>query len=190
MENVVLGHAIREQSKNVAYLNLLNNFNVGFTLMATYLLSVFPIFVVAFLLNELNELTRRIRCGARSVSISKRILLTLSKFHVRLSRQPISALSLFFLFVHLFIWFSEHFLTNHISTNSVVRTRFEIQQHSNISNISTSDSEDVNIQEDSNRTKCSSLFRWWTRVNWLRTNMIYSPQGKWPACRILTSCQI
>ena len=116
MESIVVGHPIREQhGLDVAYYNLLNNFNVGFTLAAVYLLSLLSILTLSFLI---NEIAHRIRLGGRRriVKLSRRFALTLSKFQ----KRTLSAIGVFVLFTHLFLWLTQLFLTNNIKTNKVV----------------------------------------------------------------------
>ena len=114
MEQILIGHPIRDQTSLVSFYNLLDNFNVGFTLTATYLFSIFTILVLALLL---NELTHWIQTGAiRTNKISKRIASVVGSFRTK----QLSALGLFLLFVHLFLWIIQLFLTNNIKTNKVV----------------------------------------------------------------------
>ena len=116
MENVVVIHQIRDQT-SLAYFNLLNNFNVGFTLSAIYL---FFFFIILSLLILVNELAYRIRSGGReTLGISKRVALALGKFRIK----RLSAIAIFVLFVQLFLWMTQLFLTNNIKTNKVVSVR-------------------------------------------------------------------
>ena len=114
MESIVLGHTIPDR-QNLAYFNLLNNLDVGFTLSAAYLLSFFGILTLAFLI---GELIYRVRFAERRpVKISKRIALALRMFQ----NQKLSAVGIFVFFVYLFLWLTQLFLTNNIKTNKVVR---------------------------------------------------------------------
>ena len=115
MSNIAVGQIIRDREKDVAYFNLLNNFNVGFTLSFTYFSSFFAILALSFLIAELSQ---RIRFGRREmVTFSKRIALSLSKFQ----NKRRSAIGIYLLFVHLFLWVTQLFLVNNIKTNKVVR---------------------------------------------------------------------
>lgn len=114
MESIVLGHTIPDR-QNLAYFNLLNNLDVGFTLSAAYLLSFFGILTLAFLI---GELIYRVRFAERRpVKISKRIALALRRFQ----NKKLSAVGIFVFFVYLFLWLTQLFLTNNIKTNKVVR---------------------------------------------------------------------
>ena len=113
MENIIIGQFIREK-KAVSFFNLLNNFNVGFSLSAIFLLSLIGILSCSFLI---NEIIRRIRFERRrTVKICKRIASAVSSFGVK----RLSAIGIFVLFVHLFLWLSQLFLINNIKTNKVV----------------------------------------------------------------------
>ena len=111
MSRVILGHSIPER-KNVAFFNLLDNFNVGFGLSVTFAFSFLAILALLFLLSELSRL---IRPGRRK-TITKRIALAVRSF----SADRLSAIGVFVVFVQLFIWINELFLTNNIKTNKVV----------------------------------------------------------------------
>ena len=114
---MIFGHTIADRS-DVAFFNLLDNFNVGFTLLAIYLCSFVAIFAVAFLINGLSK---RIQFGARrTVQLSKQIASAAASFEV----TQLSAIGVFVLFVHLFVWVTRLFLTNNIKTNKVVRLSF------------------------------------------------------------------
>lgn len=113
MEKIVVGHPIQGDKKTVYY-NLLNNFDVGLTLSATFLCSLFIILALSFLL---NELAHRIRFSSQKrIEITKRIALALGRFKSR----RLSALGLFVIFVQQFLWQTQLFLTNNIKTNKVV----------------------------------------------------------------------
>ena len=112
MDSVLSGHTIPD--RKTVYFNLLNNFNVGFTLAATYLLSFLGILALLFFV---HELAYKIRLGERTkIKLSKRIALTLNKFQ----KRTLSAIGVFVLFTHLFLWLTQLFLTNNIKTNKVV----------------------------------------------------------------------
>ena len=113
MENVVLGQAIIE--RKAAYFNLLNNFNVGTTLTVVYLISFLGILAFCLLI---NYLTVRIQFGHRRKiqKIPERIALIVRSFGVR----RVSAIGVFVLFAHLFLWATQLFFTNSIKTNKVV----------------------------------------------------------------------
>lgn len=113
-ERVVLTQAIRDES-SVSFFNLLDNFNLGIQLGATFLFSFIGILSFSLLLGELSH---RIRFGARrTISVWKRIRSAIRSF---VSNQ-LSAIGLFFVFVDLFIWVTQLFLTNNVKTNKVVR---------------------------------------------------------------------
>ena len=109
-------YPLKEQ-KEVSFFNLLGNFKVGFTLAATYFLSFLGILALSFLI---NELTHRIRFEEtvvrRRPKLFKRIVSALKSFGV----NRLSAIGIFVLFVHQFIWVTQLFLTNNIKTNKVV----------------------------------------------------------------------
>ena len=119
MEKVIITHPIRDIMA-VSFFNLLQNLNVGFTLSVSYLSSFFTILALAFLINELTYLFRfggRRRGRRRRIAIAQRIALSLNKFQ----NKKLSAIGLFVLFVHLFLWLTQLFFTNNIKTNKVVR---------------------------------------------------------------------
>ena len=114
MEKVVVMHYLPDKNDN-SFFDLLDNFKIGFTLAGIYLLSFFGILALAYLFNELSD---RIRSEERrAVKLSKRIAQAVNSFEVK----RLSAIGLFVLFVHLFLWVTELFLTNNIKTNKVVR---------------------------------------------------------------------
>ena len=117
MANVIIGHPITDEKKNLAFFNLLNNFNIGITLSSLYLLSFIGILVCSFLL---NRLAYRVQFGRRrrkrAFEISKRIALLLGKFR----KERFTAVGLFVAAIHLFLWWTILFLTNNIKTNKVV----------------------------------------------------------------------
>ena len=157
MESVISGQCIREQ-KAVSFFNLLNNFNVGFTLSAIFLLSLVGIFSCSFLI---NEITKRIRFERRrTVKICKRIATATSSFRVK----RLSAIGIFVLFVHLFLWVSQLFLINNIKTNKVVSSKT------------------FNLKQTKNSKNFSILFRWSTHRNWSRTSRTSSAPPKLPVC--------
>ena len=109
----MFGHPIRDQN-SVSFFNLLDNFKIGTDLAAFYLLSFFGILVVIILINGLSH---RMKFGAtQNINIGKRVASVVSSLEVK----RLSAISVFVLFVHLFIWIHELFLTNNIKTNKVV----------------------------------------------------------------------
>ena len=118
MEDVLVAHPIQDQK--TSFFNLLDNFNIGITLSAVYLLSFFGILVFSFLIKELGLRIRQ----RRPVELSKRITLAMSSFKMK----QLSAIGLFVLFVHLFLWQTELFLTNNIKTNKVVRLQSGLNQ--------------------------------------------------------------
>ena len=114
MESIVVGHPIHNRNDSAYYFDLLNNLNVGFGLASVYLLSFCGILAFAFLI---DDLTGRIQFGARKrAKIWKRVTWAVSKFQ----RKKLTAIGLFFLFIHLFLWLTRLFLTNNIKTNKVV----------------------------------------------------------------------
>ena len=111
LSSVTVSHFLQDQKES--YFNLLNNFDVGIGLALVYLVSICGILLVAFLI---NEITQRIRLGERRIEmggrieIRKRIASAVSSF----GATRLSPIGLFLLFVGLFFWFSELFLTNNI----------------------------------------------------------------------------
>ena len=123
MENTMVFQPIQEQNA-ISFFNLLDNFNVGFTLTATFLLSFLGILTFSFLI---NELTHRVHFGETVLrsraKLSKRIASALNSFGV----NRLSAIGIFVLFVHQFIWIGQLFLINNIKTNKVVSSNGSIQ---------------------------------------------------------------
>lgn len=100
--------------RKAAYFNLLKNLNVGTTLIVFYILSFFAVLAFSVLINELS---RRIRFGRRKVlKIPEKIASTLKSFQIR----KFSAIGVFVLFSHHFLWATQLFFTNNIKTNKVV----------------------------------------------------------------------
>lgn len=110
-EKVTISQAIKGNQKTVYY-NLLNNFDVGLTLSATFLCSFFTIVALSFLL---NEVAHRIRFSRkRRIKIIKRIALALGRFQ---SKRMSMAIAIFVLFAHIFLWQTQLFLTNNIKVS-------------------------------------------------------------------------
>ena len=119
MESVILGHSLLPHQNSVSFFNLLENLNVGFTLSAVYLLSFVGILGLSLLINELSH---RVRYGAgRTAKVFDQLSSAVSSFRVK----RLSAIGIFVLFVHLFLWITELFLTNNIKTNKVVSLSFQ-----------------------------------------------------------------
>lgn len=118
MGAVLVGHVLRDENKK-SYFNLLENFNLGLTLSAIFLLAFLGILSTSFLINKLAQ---RIRFGSSSLErrptkISEKITSAVSSLGVK----QLSAIGIFVLFVNQYLWLSELFLTNNIKTNKVVR---------------------------------------------------------------------
>ena len=111
---VIIAHPIQDKNRQISYFNLLDNFKLGFALSALYLLSLLAVMASGLLI---NALTHRIRFGGqRIVRLSKRFALVLNSF----KKKKLSAIGLFVLFVQLFCFNTQLFLTNNIKTNKVV----------------------------------------------------------------------
>ena len=111
MGSVIIGHAIR--GRRDAFFNLLDNFNIELTLWIAYLLAFLTVMSLFILLNEITD---RIRFGGkRTAKFSKRITLALTKFRIKISKQR--AIGIFVMFVYIFIWLTQLFLTNNIKVN-------------------------------------------------------------------------
>ena len=109
MDRIVSGHTLPDpKDRNLAFFNLLENFKIGLALTVVYLCSLLVILVLSFFL---HELAYKIQNGAgREKEIFKRLTSAVSSFN----ENRLSAIGLFFVFVHLFIWFTQLFLTNNI----------------------------------------------------------------------------
>ena len=152
MESIQIGQGIVDRKEEeIGYFNLLNNFKIGISLFVCYIFVCFAILSTAFFIKELSYRIRFER--RRFAKISKRIVSAVSSFGVK----RLSAISLFALFVHLFLWFSELFLTNNIKTNKVVRS-FQ----SKLTNLF--EAGNFRIIDD-----VFYLFRWSTLIIWSRT---------------------
>ena len=110
MESIVIDQAIRNQKDDLKFFNLLGNFNIGVTLAATYLLSFVGIVLLSLLFNELSVRSKR------PIKIRKEIAVILNKF----KNKRLSGIGVFFLFIHLFLWFTQLFLTGNMKTKKVV----------------------------------------------------------------------
>ena len=117
MEQVIVGHSLMPNENKVSFFNLLNNFNLGITLSAVYFCSFVGILAFSLLINEFSH---RLRFEERPVNLFKRITSSVNSFGVK----QLSAIGVFVLFVHLFFWLTENFLTNNLQTNKVVRLPF------------------------------------------------------------------
>lgn len=116
MEVAIVGQEIREEENGaVSIFNLLlDNFNVGFKLAIIFLFSFLVVLATSVLLDE-NELTSRVRFGGTAIrreapKLTQRIASAVSNF----GSSRLSAIGLFVLFVHLFLWQTQLFLTNNI----------------------------------------------------------------------------
>ena len=108
MESISVGHSIQDRLR---FFDLLDNFDVGLTLLLVYLLAFIGVLTLSVILGGLSE---RIRSGRRKrLEFSKRIALAVRNFHV----TELSAIAIFILFVNLFLWISELFLTNNIKVS-------------------------------------------------------------------------
>ena len=112
-DQVVLVHVVGDR-KDVTFFNLLNNFKVGFDFLAIYFVLFILVLLFAFLLDELRRRSR-FKCRKR-IKFTRRFAMAVSSFGVK----RLSAFGIFALFVHLFLWLTELFLTNNIKTNKVV----------------------------------------------------------------------
>ena len=115
MEEAAVTMPIVDDKKGTIFFNLLDNFKLGIRLTAVYLFSFVAILAISFLINELS---RRIRFERTAV---RRALRRIPKFWERIvstvksfGTTRLSAVGLFFLFVNLFIWVTQLFLTNNI----------------------------------------------------------------------------
>lgn len=107
--------------KSVSYFDLIENFNIGFQNYIFYFLcilvtSVFYL-VFSFLVAKINGPYAETNEGDFKIS---KILAIFSTSEVRLS-----AIGVFLLFFHLFIWFAQLFLTNNIKTNTASDFRLD-----------------------------------------------------------------
>lgn len=128
-ERIVLVHLVKDESTNVKFYDLMDNFKFGFSLVASYV----GVFLVALLVGFiLSELKRKMQFGAtiraglrwrraavkkRTMGLKTRIDWALRRFSV----NRLSSISIFILFVNLFLWFTQLFLINNTKTNKVVR---------------------------------------------------------------------
>lgn len=110
MESVMLAHVI--QRKEISFFNLLDNFKIGLPLAAILFFSFLGVLTISFFI---NEVANRIRSGRRS-GIFKGIFRAMSSF----GTSRLSAVGIFVLFSHLFVWIIQLFLTNNVKTNKVV----------------------------------------------------------------------
>ena len=110
-EEVSVAHFIRDHREGVSFFNLLDNFKIRIDLALVYLLSIFGILATSFLINELtHRIYRKGTAVRRTSKFSRRIVSALSSF----GKKRLSAIGLFFVSVHLFIWITQLFLTNNI----------------------------------------------------------------------------
>ena len=112
LSSVMVGHAIHQDRDEVSFFNLLDNFNFGLTLTATYLFSFIAILMICFLIHLINHRIRFGKRGRTSKTIQK-VFSALGTF--RGSR--LSTIGLFVLCVHLFLWQTQLFLTNNIKVS-------------------------------------------------------------------------
>lgn len=105
MEQIVLGHVIRDRTSSF---NLLDNFNIGYTLTIVALFLALGVLALSFLFNEITDLVRfRER---RAKRIHKKIVRAVRSFGL----TELSAIGVFVLFTNQFLWMIELFLTNNI----------------------------------------------------------------------------
>ena len=109
-ESVIAGHPIHGGKGVIYYYNLLNNFNVGLSLFLIFSLSILGVLLLTFLINEITRLLKAKPLRRRAPKLAQRIASAVSSLTVR--RR--SAIGLFIVSVHLFLWITELFLTNNI----------------------------------------------------------------------------
>lgn len=114
LSSALVGHAVYRDKYKV--FDLLHNFNIGFALISAYLFSFVGILVIALLINRINH---RIQFGRQEGTdkIRKKIISVWVAFQ---ENNQHSAVGLFVLFIHLFLWLTQIFLINNIKTNKVV----------------------------------------------------------------------
>ena len=125
-EIISFGHSIFDKN-DVSYFDLINNFNVGLKLLSIYLAALLIIVIFGLIINEVNfnvrsskGVSRRRRMIKRRKSFFKKILTTFRSFNQTNKFTPIC---LFFIFLHMFFWFTQLFLVNNIKTNKVSNTK-------------------------------------------------------------------
>ena len=161
MESVMFAHLIKDREDgSSSFFNLLHNFNLGISLSAIFLGAFFTILLLSFFI---GQFAHRIRFGvSKKIQASKWISSALSNFKVK----HLCAVGVFVLFIHLFLWLNQLFLTNNIKTNKVVRS------------ISLRSS-----KPNSLNTCIILTHRSWTPRNWSRTSATSSVPTEWFALR-------
>lgn len=105
--------------KNVNYYDLALNFNFGYSILLSYLFILFMVTLFCLLISRLTiKIDGRFR---RKSLISKCVILFEHLFGT--SFLPINIM---LLFLSLFFWFTQLFLTNNIKTNKVVIDTFDL----------------------------------------------------------------
>ena len=129
MEESSVGQAIEENKGEISIFNLLDNFKIDLTLTATFF-SFLGTLAIAVLINELS---RRIRfdetvvrrASRRAPKLLQRIASAVSSFE---AKRP-SAITVFAIFVHLFIWVTQLFLTNNIKVEVSLLSQKQVRQN-------------------------------------------------------------
>lgn len=120
IEKIVIGHSIMNQDNsimnqdNLDYFDLLSNFNLGLEVISFYVVTYLIAFLLFLLLIDLSE---RMNQTAVQGSLLRRGWLTMRNFLCH--GYSFSSIGVFFMFLHLFLWLNELFLTNNIKTNKV-----------------------------------------------------------------------
>ena len=119
-EEIRFGHSIDDKdAEDVSYFDLIHNFKLPISLLAIYLAAFLVIIFIGF---AFHEITQKIKCKAfKKKRLIKKLATILRLFF---SGNKFFTIGVFFVFVLLFIWFSQLFLTNNIKTNKVhLKTR-------------------------------------------------------------------
>lgn len=112
--SAIVCHAIfRDQN---SFLNLLDNFNFGLTLSATYMLSFCAVLVICFLIHQISHRLQFGKRGRTGKAVQKTVA-ALGSFR----GNRLSTIGVFVLCTHVFLWLTQLFLTNNIKTNKVVK---------------------------------------------------------------------
>lgn len=119
MEKTRLCHMIHEQ-KTVDFFDLMSNFRFSPSLLSAYLAGVLAALFIGIFI---RRLTYRIQFGTSKKSGFFRGFFVNRRLHFK----RFSALAVFALFLRLFLWISQLFLTNNIKTNKVVRLSLDFK---------------------------------------------------------------
>ena len=109
LSSALVGHIVHRERNDVTFFNLLDNFNFGLTLTASYMLSFICILGICFLIHLISHRLQFGKRGRTGKAIQKTVA-ALGSFR----GNRLSTIGIFVLCTHVFLWLTQLFLTNNI----------------------------------------------------------------------------